>query len=92
NGLGYISFAEDELYYCLFPLMRAHLVQTKMTVVKVQRNREKYLRQAKAEIAFRIRMEKGAEQYRNPDMNREINQILSAYKGVLTGRGARIVS
>ncbi|MCD7805726.1 MAG: J domain-containing protein [Lachnospiraceae bacterium] len=88
NGLGYISFAEDELYYCLFPLMRAHLVQTKMSVAKVQRNREKYLRQAKAEIAFRIRIKKGAEQYRNPDMNREINQILSAYKGAITGRGS----
>ncbi|MCD8379894.1 MAG: DnaJ domain-containing protein [Lachnospiraceae bacterium] len=87
NDLGYISFAEDELYYCLFPLMRAHLVQTKMTVVKVQKNKEKYLRQAKAEIAFRVRLQKGAEQYRNPDMNREINQILYSYNGVLTGRG-----
>ncbi len=85
NGLGHISFAEDELYYCLFPLMRAHLIQTKMTVVRIQRNKGNYLRQVKAEIAFRIRMEKGTERYRNPDRNREIRQILSAYRREITG-------
>ncbi len=80
NGLGHISFAEDELYYCLFPLLRAHLIQTKMTVVRIQRNKGSYLRQVKAEVAFRIRMEKETEHYRNPDRNREIRQILSAYR------------
>ncbi len=80
NGLGHISFAEDELYYCLFPLMRAHLIQAKMTVVRIQRDKGSYLRQVKAEIAFRIRMEKETEHYRNPDRNREIRQILSAYR------------
>lgn len=33
--LGYVSFAEDWLYFCLYPLLKSHQAQVKMAVRKV---------------------------------------------------------
>ncbi|MCD8221340.1 MAG: J domain-containing protein [Clostridiales bacterium] len=80
NGLGYLSFVEDELYYCLFPLMHARLIQVKMTVVRVRMKREVFQDSAEAEIRFLIRIKKEASQYQNPDGNEKIRQILEEYQ------------
>ncbi|MCD7954872.1 MAG: hypothetical protein LUG93_03780, partial [Lachnospiraceae bacterium] len=83
GSLGHLSFAEDELYYCLFPYMSAHMAQIRLTVKNVQRNKENYLRHAKAEIEFLIRLNQEADNYRNPDMNKRIENILSDYRNQL---------
>ncbi|MCD8082327.1 MAG: DnaJ domain-containing protein [Clostridiales bacterium] len=80
NCLGYLSFAEDELYYCLFPLMQADLVQLRMSVVRVRRKKEGFLFTAEAEIEFRVRVRKEADHYQNPDGNQEIRKILDEYE------------
>ncbi|MCD8012306.1 MAG: hypothetical protein LUG99_03905 [Lachnospiraceae bacterium] len=85
GSLGHLSFAEDELYYCLFPFMSAHMAQVQLTVKKVQRNKGNYLRHAKAEIEFLIRLNQEADNYRNPDMNERIERILSDYRNQLRG-------
>ncbi|MCD8015369.1 MAG: DnaJ domain-containing protein [Lachnospiraceae bacterium] len=85
GSLGHLSFAEDELYYCLFPFMSAHVAQVRLTVKKVQRNKGNYLRHAKAEIEFLIRLNQEADNYRNPDMNERIERILSDYRNQLRG-------
>lgn len=85
NSLGHLSFAEDELYYCLFPLMKAHLVQVKMTVKKVQKNKGNYLRSARAEIHFFVKLSEKAEEYQAPDVNPEISGILTNYRRKLMG-------
>lgn len=85
NGetLGHLSFAEDELYYCLYPFMSAHLAQIKLTVRNVQASKERYSRHAKAGIEFLIRLEKAADNYRNPDMNSRIKEIVTKYRNLL---------
>lgn len=83
GSLGHLSFAEDELYYCLFPYMSAHMAQVRLTVKNVQRNKGNYLRHAKAEIEFLIRLNQEADNYRNPDMNERIEKILSDYRNQL---------
>lgn len=85
GSLGHLSFAEDELYYCLYPFMSAHMAQVRLTVKMVQRNKGNYLRHAKAEIEFLIRLSKEADSYRNPDMNGRIEKILSDYRNLLRG-------
>jgi len=85
GSLGHLSFAEDELYYCLFPFMSAHMAQVRLTVKKVQGNKGNYLRHAKAEIEFLIRLSQDADNYRNPDMNERIERILSDYRNQLRG-------
>lgn len=35
NVLGHVSFAEDWLYFCLYPLLKSHRAQVKMVVRKV---------------------------------------------------------
>ncbi|MCD7817554.1 MAG: J domain-containing protein [Lachnospiraceae bacterium] len=85
GSLGHLSFAEDELYYCLFPFMNAHMAQIRLTVKKVQRNKGNYLRHAKAEIKFLMRLNQEADNYRNPDMNERIERILSDYRNQLRG-------
>ncbi|MCD8069167.1 MAG: J domain-containing protein [Lachnospiraceae bacterium] len=85
NSLGHLSFAEDELYYCLFPLMKAHLVQVKMTVIKVQNNKGNYLRNVRSEIEFCLKLSEKAMEYQNPDVNPEISKVLANYRRRLMG-------
>ncbi|MCC8127482.1 MAG: DnaJ domain-containing protein [Clostridiales bacterium] len=83
--LGYLSFAGDELYYCLFPLMQARLIQLRMSVVQVRRKKERFLFSAEAEIEFRARIRKEAVHYQNPDGNEEIYRILEEYQSKIAG-------
>ncbi len=85
NGetLGHLSFTEDEVYYCLYPFMSAHLAQIKLTVRNVQASKSRYSRQAKARIEFLIRLEKVADSYRNPDMTGRIKEIVTNYRNWL---------
>ncbi len=85
NCLGYLSFAEDELYYCLFPLMQAGVVQLRMSVVRVRRKKKGFGFAAEAEIEFRMRIREDAVHYQNPDGNQEIRKILDAYERELVG-------
>ncbi len=83
--LGYLSFAMDELYYCLFPLMQARLIQLRMSVVRVRQKKEGFRFSAEAEIEFRARIRKEAVRYQNPDGNEEIERILEDYKRRIAG-------
>lgn len=53
--LGYISFAEDEMYFCLLPLLKAHYADVKMHVEAVETGRRMKSR-VRADISMFVRV------------------------------------
>lgn len=60
---GYLSFGDDRLYFCLIPLLKEKMAKVKMTI----RN---------GKVDFCVRLEKDAENYRIPNHNLKIAELL----------------
>ncbi len=76
--LGYLSLEDDELYFCVIPLLKRRLAQVKMTVKKAEA--------VKAEIDFYFRVEKGADNVYGSDLYLETADILRKYEAFLRER------
>ncbi|MDE6962462.1 MAG: hypothetical protein K2P30_02425, partial [Lachnospiraceae bacterium] len=76
--LGYLSLEDDELYFCVIPLLKRRLAQVKMTVKKAE--------SVKAEIDFYFRVEKGADNACGSDLYLETADILRKYEAFLRER------
>ncbi len=83
NALGHVSLAEDSLYYCLYPLMKAHRLQVRLEVRSVRRTGGRNRGRAEAELVLLCRMEPGARDYQTPDMNPHIRAVLTEYRAYL---------
>lgn len=82
---GYISFRDDCLYLCVIPLLKSRLAQVKMTVGRVSTGGERGRTRRKTEVDFYFRLEKTADQYRSPDQNLRIAEILRKYEKHCSG-------
>ena len=60
---GHLSFEDDRLYFCLIPLLKKKLAGVRMEVKN-------------GKIQFDFRLEKSAEEYRIPDRNLQIAELL----------------
>ena len=60
---GHLSFEDDRLYFCLIPLLKKKLASVRMEVKN-------------GKVQFDFRLEKSAEQYRIPDRNLQIAELL----------------
>lgn len=60
---GHLSFEDDRLYFCLIPLLKKKLASVRMEI----RN---------GKVQFDFRLEKNAEEYRIPDRNLQIAELL----------------
>lgn len=81
--LGYLSLEDDQLYFCIIPLLKKRLAQIKMTVKEVEIKRKARPRRAKANVAFYFRLEVGADKYEESSLNLKIADILGQYEKLL---------
>ena len=79
--LGYLSLEDDQLYFCVIPLLKKRLAQVRMGVkaVEVKRNTQT----VKVDVDFCFRLKEEAEQYKDCDWNLQIAELLNRYERVL---------
>lgn len=83
---GYLSFADDCLYLCVIPLLKSRAAQVKMSL-RSEDSKERPSRGGnKMKVDFYFRLEKNAEEHRNPDQNLRIAGILREYESNINGR------
>ncbi|MDD3220183.1 MAG: J domain-containing protein [Lachnospiraceae bacterium] len=80
--LGYLSFAEDYLYYILIPILRNRRAQGKCVIRKKEPGRGR-MAEPKINIDFYLRMEASAEEINSSNQNLQIAEILSRYSTML---------
>lgn len=85
NRLGYLSFEEDSLYFCVIPLLKKKLAQARLVVNQVQVNKKHRPYSVNAELRFYLRLEKGAMKYqlRGSEQNLKILELLNRYEAAL---------
>ena len=83
RSLGYLSLEDDQLYFCIIPLLKKRMARIKMTVkeTEIRRNIRPY--RVKVELDFLFRLEEGAEQYTDSGSNLRIADILNRYERAL---------
>ena len=83
---GYLSFADDCLYLCAIPLLKSRAAQVKMSLRSEDSKERPSPGGNKMKVDFYFRLEKNAEEYRNPDQNLRIAGILREYESKINGR------
>lgn len=84
--LGYLSLEDDELYFCVIPLLKRRLAQVKMRVKGVKDSRKTRPFRIRAEIDFYFRTEKEADGFPGSDLYLETADILREYEVLLKSR------
>lgn len=80
NSLGYLSLEDDELYFCVIPLLKRRLAQVKMTVKEAKADRRARAFRTRAEIVFYLRVEREADDCSGSDLYLETADILRQYE------------
>lgn len=83
---GYLSFADDCLYLCVIPLLKSRAAQVKMSLRSEDSKERPSPGGNKMKVDFYFRLEKNAEEHRNPDQNLRIAGILREYESKINGR------
>ena len=78
--LGYLTFLDDRLYLCIIPLLKNKMAQIKMIVSEKQETRGRSGNDLKIKVDFYFRLEDQGKEYRNPDQNLRIAEILRVYE------------
>lgn len=81
--LGYLSLEDDQLYFCIIPLLKKRLAQIKMTVREVEVRKNRRPNQVKVNVDFYFRLEAGADKYEENGLNLKIADILGRYDKLL---------
>lgn len=83
RSLGHLSLEDDQLYFCIIPLLKKRLARIRMTVkdMEIRRNTRPY--RVKVELDFLFRLEDGAEQYADDESDLRIADILNRYERAL---------
>jgi len=89
RSLGYLSFADDELYYIVVPILQKHLAQVKCIVQEVQVCRKKSPYQVKVQIQLYLRMEHNLKDIDATDTNLKIASVLNEYDKILVANSYR---
>ncbi len=78
NMLGHLSFAEDALYYVLFPILKLQKAQIKMTVKSIHKSKRKTSFDAYANIKMWIRIDGNESEVEldNETVNRRIRELI----------------
>lgn len=89
-ALGYLSLEDDELYFCIIPLLKKRLARIKIVVKETTVRENMRPRRVDADVDLYIRLEKGAQEYTDNGLNRKIADILNNYENTLTGGSQRV--
>ncbi len=81
--LGHLSLEDDELYFCVIPLLKKRLARIRMTVKDVEVRKKNRPYSVKVDVDFLFRLENGAEQYTEGESNLQIAGILDRYERLL---------
>ena len=81
--LGYLSLEDDQLYFCVMPLLKKRMARVRMEVKEAEAKRKTGI--VKVEVDFRFRLEEGAEQYKGCEQNLKIADLLNQYEKLLKG-------
>ena len=83
RSLGYLSLEDDQLYFCIVPLLKKRLARIRMTVRDTEVSRKTHPYRVKVELDFFFRLEEGAGQYADSEYNLRIADILNRYERML---------
>lgn len=83
QSLGHLSLEDDQLYFCIIPLLKKHLARIKMTVKETEARKNVRPYRVKVELDFLFRLEEGAERYTDSKANLRIADILNRYEEIL---------
>lgn len=83
RSLGYLSLEDDQLYFCVIPLLKKRLARVRMEVREVETGGKAGT--VKVEVDFCFRLEKGAGQYKGGGQNLQIAELLNRYEKILEG-------
>ena len=86
NALGHLSFADDQLYYVVIPILRKHQAQVKCIVKEMEIRRNRRFHQVKANIQLYIRIDKSANDTESSDVNLAIASIFNEYDKMLMNK------
>ncbi len=75
NPLGYLSFDDDVLYYLIVPILQAKACQVKITVRSSVGKKQRGI--SRVGITLRLRLKSGIEEIPSPDLNANIQRLLS---------------
>lgn len=90
HALGYLSLEDDELYFCIIPLLKKRLAQMKMITKTVEMRRNVRTQAVKISVDLFVRLEKGAQGYVDHSLNRQITDLLDRYERTLTEGRRRV--
>ncbi|PNV62993.1 hypothetical protein C0033_05540 [Clostridium sp. chh4-2] len=77
--LGYLSLAENQMYYVVIPILRKHLAQAKLSVSDVEVRKSSRPYRVRVNIDIYLQVENMEEQENVSEYNTEINTILDKY-------------
>ncbi|MDO5294227.1 MAG: J domain-containing protein [bacterium] len=77
--LGHLSFADDQFYYIVIPILQMHMAQVKFIVAKKEVHRRTRPYRVKVMVELYLRMETTAEEKSLTDPNKQITSILNQY-------------
>lgn len=83
RSLGHLSLEDDQLYFCIIPLLKKRLARIKMTVRDTEVSKKTRPYRVKVELDFLFRLEEAAEQYADSESNLRIADILNRYERML---------
>ena len=89
RSLGYLSLEDDQLYFCIVPLLKKRLAQVKLKIQAVEVKRNTRPRRGKAEVFFYFRLEEGAEGFVAGRQDLQIADLLNRYEKLLRIRKER---
>lgn len=81
--LGHLSLEDDQLYFCIVPLLKKRLARVKMTVKEIEIIRKMRPYRVKVDVDFLFRLEEEAGQYADNEANLRIADILNRYERAL---------
>lgn len=81
--LGHLSFADDQLYYVIIPILQHHLAQVKFIVRETEAQRRTRPFRVKVNIDLYLRMNPITEEATTADSNMKIQALLNRYDAFL---------
>ncbi len=81
GSLGELSLQDDELYFCIIPLLKQKRAQVKLVVSKTEVKNRPVL--ARADLLFYLRIAETDENLPHPDGNDAIRMVLESYEKML---------
>ncbi len=78
-SLGFLSLEDDQLYFCIIPLLKARLAQIKLVINKVAVDKKHRPYSVKVNVDCYVRLEQDADAYECSNQNLIIADILAEY-------------